>query len=111
MVVPEGPESFLLLAGEDAVAHRLGHALPEPLLQGAVDVLAGGAGALGDGLQGLPEGSLFEGVGTGGLGGELDHLLDADGVEVTAMAVLPAQKARLLAAMAAGAVQGLEELC
>ena len=33
----------------DAVAHRLGYSLPEALLQGAVNVLAGGAGALGDG--------------------------------------------------------------
>ena len=74
---PEGAESFFLLSGEDAVAHRLGDALPEPLLQGAVDVLVGGAGALGDGPQGLPEGGLVEGVGTGGLGGELDHLLVA----------------------------------
>ena len=54
---------------------------------------------------------LAEGVGTGGLGGELDHLREARLAEVTAGRVLLAQKARLLAAMAAGAVQGLEELC
>ena len=61
--------------------------------------------------RGLPADSLVEGVGTGGLRGELDHLLDAGLVDVTAGGVLLAQKARLLAAMSAGAVQGLEELC
>jgi hypothetical protein len=32
----------------------MGDALLEPLLQGLFDVLAGGTGALGDGLEGLP---------------------------------------------------------
>ena len=75
--VPEGSEALLLVTGDDAVGHGLGHALPEALLEGAVDVLAGGVGAVGDGLEGLPEGGLVEGVGTGGLGGELDHFLPA----------------------------------
>ena len=50
--VPEGAEALLLVTCEDAVAHRVSDALPEPLLKGAVDVLAGGAGALGDGPGG-----------------------------------------------------------
>ena len=48
---------------------------------------------LGRGPQAIfrsPEGSLAEGVGAGSLGGELDHLLVAGGVEVTALAVLSA---------------------
>ena len=55
----------------------MGDALPEAFIQGAVDVLAGGPGVLGDGPQGLPEGGLVEGVGGRGLGGELRHLLMA----------------------------------
>ena len=46
------------------------------------------------GPQGLPE---------GGLGGELDHLLETVGMEVTAGAVLLAEEARLLAAVSASA--------
>ena len=99
--VPESPESFLLLAGEDAVAHCLGDFLPEALLQGAVDVLAGGSGALGAGPQGLPEGGLVEGVGAGGLGGELDHLLGARSMEVTALSVLLPEEAGILSAVSA----------
>ena len=53
--------------------------------------------------------TLSEGVGRSGLGGELDHLLDACGVEVTALIVVPGEEAGLLAAVAAGAVQGPEE--
>ena len=100
--VPEGAEALLLVTGEGTVGHGLGHALPEPLLQGAVNVLAGGAGAVGNGRQGLSEGGLVEGVAHGGLGGELDHLLVARRVEVTALAVLLAQEARVLVAVAAG---------
>ena len=76
-----------------------------PLLQGAVDVLAGGAGALADGLQGLPEGGLVEGVGTGGLGGELDHPLVASLVGLAERRVGAVQDAGRLAAMLAGAAQ------
>ena len=57
-------EAFLLVPGDDAVGHGLGHALLLPFPERAVDVLAGGAGALGDGLEGLPEGGLVEGVST-----------------------------------------------
>ena len=98
------------LAGEDAVAHRLGDALPEALLQGAVDVLAGGAGALGDGTQDLPEGGLVEGVGTSGLGGELRHLLDAGLVGLAALEMGALQEASLLSAVVACAGKGLEEM-
>ena len=53
--VPEGAKVLLLVAGDGAVAHRLGDALPEPLLKGVFNIFVGGAGALGDGRQGLPE--------------------------------------------------------
>ena len=105
--VPEGAESFVLVAGDDAVAHRVGDGLYEPLLKGAVDVLAGGAGALGDGLEGLPEGCLVEGVETGGLGGDLDHLLEASLVRLPAFQMGALQDAGLLAA---GAGEGLKKL-
>ena len=59
--------------------------------------------------QGLPEGGLVEGVGTGGLGGELGHLIHARLVGLPALGVIPLQETGLLAAMAAGAVQGLKE--
>ena len=107
--VPEGPDPFLLLAGEDAVAHCLGDSLPESLLQGAVDVLVGGSGALGDGREGLPYGSLVEGVGGCRLGGELDHLGEACLVGLAALGVGALQDAGLLVAVAADAVQGLKE--
>ena len=55
----------------------MGDPLAEALLEGAFDVLAGGARAMGDGPQGLPEGGLVESVGTGGMGGELGHFLEA----------------------------------
>ena len=106
--VPEGPESFLLLAGEDAVAHCLGDSLPEALLQGPFDALLVGAGALGDGPQGLPEGSLVEGMGAGRLGGELRHLLDAGLVGLSASSMGALQEAGWLVAVSA-AVQGLED--
>ena len=103
-------EALLLVTGDDAVGHGRGDSLPEPLLEGAVDVLAGGAGALGDGLEGLPEGGLVGGVGTGGLGGELDHLLPSGLVGLEALWVVLLQEAGLLAAETAGPVQRLEEL-
>ena len=93
-----------------SVAHRLGDSLPEALLEGAVDVLPGGAGALGDGREGLPEGGFVEGVGNGGLGGKLGHLLDAGLVGPPAFRVDALQDAGLLAAMAAGAGEGLGQL-
>ena len=68
----------------------MGDALLEALLEGAFDVLPGGVGALGDGLEGLPEGGLVEAVGRGGLGGELDYLLVAVGVGLAALGVGPA---------------------
>ena len=48
--------------------------------------------------------------GAGGLGGELDHLLPACPVGLPAFRVVPLQEAGLLSAVAAGAVQGLEDL-
>ena len=87
----------------------MGDALLEALLEGAFDVLPGGVGALGDGLEGLPEGGLVEAVGRGGLGGELDYLLVAVGVGLAALGVGPLEERSLLAAVTAGAVQGLEE--
>ena len=48
-------------------------------------------------------------MGGGGLGGELGHLLDGCGVEVTAWAVLFPQKAGVLAAVSAVAGRGLDE--
>ena len=68
------------------------------------------AGAVGDGLEGLPEGGLVEGVGTGGLGGELDHLLPAGPVVFLAVLVVLVEKACLLVAVAALAFYRLEEL-
>ena len=53
-VVLEGAQAFFLLPGDDAVAHRMGDALPEALLQGLFDILAGGMEAVDDGLDGLP---------------------------------------------------------
>ena len=88
----------------------MGDSLPEAFLQGAFDVLAGGAGALGDVLEGLPEGGLVEGVGTGGLGGELDHFLPAGLVGLLAVLVFALEDARLLAAIAALAFYRLEDL-
>ena len=52
----------------------------------------------------LPEGGLVEGVGTGGLGDELDHLLPAGPVGFLAVLVVPLQEAGLLAAETAGAL-------
>ena len=43
-------------------------------------------------------------------GGKLGHLLDAGGVKVTALGVMPAQEARVLSAVAALALQGLEDI-
>ena len=45
----------------------------------------------------------------GGLGGELDHFLVAGGVGLAALGVGPLEERSLLAAVTAGAVQGLEE--
>ena len=69
----------------------------------------GGAGALGDGPQCLPEGGLVEGVGAGGLSGELGHLPDACLVGLSAFRVIPLQETGLLAAVPAGTGQGLDE--
>ena len=76
-VVPEGAEAVLFVAGHDAVRQRLGDVPGEAFLQGLLDVLVRGVRTLGDCLEGLPEGSLVEGVGAGSLGGELNHLLVA----------------------------------
>ena len=43
------------------------------------------------------------------LGGELDHFLVAGGVGLAALGVGPLEERSLLAAVTAGAVQGLEE--
>ena len=51
-----------------------------------------------------PSGGLVEGVGTGGLGGELDHLLPSGLVGLPAFPVVPLQEAGLLAAETAGAL-------
>ena len=79
-------------------------------LQGAFDVLAGGAGAVGDGPEGLPEGGLVESVGTGGLSHQGYHLLPAGPVGLPAFRVVTFEDAGLLAAVAALASYGLEEL-
>ena len=86
-MVPEGAEAVLFAAGHDAVRQRLGDAPGEAFLQGLLHVQVRGVTALGDGLEGLAEGDLVEGVGRGGLGGELDHLLDASGVGLPALGV------------------------
>ena len=57
----------------------------------------------------LPEGGSVEGVGCGGLGGELNHLMQAGFVGLPPLRVVPLQEPRLLSAGAAGAVQGPEE--
>ena len=54
--------------------------------------------------------ALVDGVGRRGLGGELDHVLETDLVGRPTFRVVPLQEAGLLAAVVAGAVQGLEEL-
>ena len=81
----------------------MGDALLEALRERAFDVLPGGVGALGDGLQGAAVGGLVEPGGPGGLGGQLGHLLDASGAEVPALPVLLAQEARVLVAVSAHA--------
>ena len=96
--------ALLLVPGDDAVGHRAGDALLPPVLEGAFNIFVGGARALGNGSQGLPEGGLVEGVGTGGLGGELDYLLPAGLVGLAALRVVPLQEAGLLAAETAGAL-------
>ena len=97
------------VAGHDAVRQRLGDAPGEAFLQGLLDVQVRGVTALGDGLEGLAEGDLVEAVGRGGLGGELDHFLVAGGVGLAARGVGPLEERSLLAAVTAGALQGLEE--
>ena len=101
--------AVLFVAGHDAVRQRLGDAPGEAFLQGLLDVQVRGVTALGDGLEGLAEGDLVEAVGRGGLGGELDYLLVAVGVGLAALGVGPLEERSLLAAVTAGAVQGLEE--
>ena len=64
-VVTEGPEPVLIVPGDDAAAQRVGDALFPALLEGALYVLVRGVGALGDGREGLAEGGIVEGVGTG----------------------------------------------
>ena len=80
------------------------------LLQGYLDVLVRGSGALGDGPQGLPEGGLVEGVGAGGLGGELRHLLDVGLVGLLAFPVVSLQDAGLLVTEGAGAGGRFQEV-
>ena len=63
------------------------------------------AGAVGDGPQGLPEGSLVEGVDCRGLSGELGHLCEAGLVGLLAFRVVSLQETSLLSAVAAGAIQ------
>ena len=81
----------------------------KPSSRALLDVLFGGSGALGDGQEGLPYGSLVEGVGGCRLGGELDHLGEACLVGLAALGVGALQDAGLLVAVAADAVQGLKE--
>ena len=98
--------------------HRRFTDLPEGMMffqylsniQGAFDVLAGGAGSLGDGLEGLPEGGLVEGVGIGGLGHEGYHFLPAGAVGLLAILVVAAaQHSSLLATVSAGAGQRVDD--
>ena len=106
--VPEGAEALLLVTGDDAIAHGGGYALFPPFLEGVFNIFVGGAGALGDGRQGLPEDCLVEGVVRGGVGHERYHLLPALPVGLSAFRVVALEGACLLAPVAAGAGEGLE---
>ena len=88
----------------------MGDALLEALLEGAFDVLPGGAWERwAMAWRVCRRGGLVEAVGRGGLGGELDYLLVAVGVGLAALGVGPLEERSFLAAVTAGAVQGLEE--
>ena len=100
ILVPEGAEVRLLVGGEGAVLHGVFDALGPAVGDGLGDVVRGGPG--GDCLEGCAKGGLVETGGPGGLGGELGHLLDAEGVEVTALAVLLPEEAGVLSAVSAG---------
>ena len=108
--VPEGPEAFLLVAGDDAVGHRAGYAPLPSFLDGACDVFVSGVAALGDGPEGLLEGGLIEGVVRGGLGHEGYHFLPAGAVGLLAILVVAAaQHSSLLATVSAGAGQRVDD--
>ena len=96
-------EVRFLLPGQDAVAAwRAGRLGPSrPRLLGRCRPRWRGPGCR-DGPEGATQGGLVEPGGAGGLGGQLGHLLDARSVEVTALAVLPAQESRVLVAVSAG---------
>ena len=98
-----------LFGGEGAVLHGVLDALGEAGGDGLGDVCFGSPGPGGDCFEGVPEGGLAEPAGAGGLGGELGHLIHARLVGLAALGVVPLQETGLLAAMAAGAVQGLKE--
>ena len=89
----ETAEAFLLVTGDDAVAHRLGDSLSEAFLQGAFNVFVGGVGAVGDSRGGLPEDCLVEGGAHGGLGHERYHLLPAGPVGLSAFRVVALEDA------------------
>ena len=104
--VSEGPEVGFLFGGEGTVLHGVVDALGEAGGDGLGDVVLGGLGPGGNGLKGAAQGGLVEPAGSGGLGGELGHLLDAGGVEVTALGVLLPEEAGGLVAVSADAGGG-----
>ena len=63
------------------------------------DIFLAGAGQLGDALEGAAQRRIVEPGSAPGLGGELGLLLDAPGVEVTALAVLLPEEAGVLTAV------------
>ena len=101
--VPEGSEVGLFFLGEGAVLQGMVDALGEAGGDGLGDVVFGGPGLGGNGLEGAAQSGLVEPAGSGGLGGELVHLLDAGGVEVTTLAVLLPEEAGGLVTVSAGA--------
>ena len=99
--VPEGPEDLLLLLGDDTISLAGGDALGEALLDGPENagVVVVGVGC--DAPEGPAQSGLAEGGGASGLGGELDHLVPALGVQITALDVLLTQESHVLVAVPA----------
>ena len=57
----------------------------------------------------LPEGGSVEGVGCGGLGGELNHLMQAGFVGLPPLRVVPLHETGLLSVVSAGSDKGFKE--
>lgn len=78
--VPEFPQRGLLFVGEDAVTQGVADVLGPAVGDGLGDLVLGSPGRNG------PEDAVQGGLaGSGGPGGQMDHLPDAVGVEVTAV--------------------------